>query len=57
MNKNHTLLDEMSRQHIFEKKKIFTSNSVQLFRTSVNLRVSIHVIGIMNMGKTFNKNK
>lgn len=36
---------------------VITSNSVQLFKTSVNFCVSIHVIGIITMGKIFNKNK
>lgn len=34
-----------------------TSNSVQLFNTSVNLRVSIHVMGIIKIGEIFNRNK
>lgn len=47
-------LDQL--KHIFFPQ-IITSNSVQLFKTFVNFLVSIHVIGIMTIGKIFNKNK
>lgn len=34
-----------------------TSNSVQLFKTSVNFSVSNQTIGIIKIGKIFSKNK